>query len=277
MEIFGSYTGGDFLGFYALMLATCVAAGSWIMAALRPPGRESAVETAQEAAFLAGGSDRHTLAVIADLHAKGALAPGEKAKLRVAGHADPGDPAERAVLAKLGDFALDDVHKSLRGPAKTIEARLKRRGLLMSEDEALQLRLYSIAPYGVLFLLGLYRQQAGAALGEPTGFLIALMVLTVIFALLRFFSFNPRTMGGNLALGSLLERSQRVRLAPQAGEVGLAVGLFGTAVLVGTPWESVHAMRQAAGGDGGSSGGGGDTDGGGGSGCGGGGCGGCGG
>jgi uncharacterized membrane protein YgcG len=58
-----------------------------------------------------------------------------------------------------------------------------------------------------------------------------------------------------------------------ADEAAMAVALFGTAVLVGTPWQPVHAMRQQqgsgdAGGSGGSDSGGGD---------GGGGCGGCGG
>jgi uncharacterized protein (TIGR04222 family) len=164
--------------------------------------------------------------------------------------------------------------KSLRGEAKAIKARLVRRGMLMREEEALKLRLYATAPYAVLLALGLYRQQAGAALGEPTWFLIALIALTFILAAIRFFKFSPRTLGGDRALAALAERSNRIRRAPQPAEIGLAVGLFGTAVLVGTPWESVHAMRQAASsGDGGSSGG---SDGDGGGGCGGG-CGGCGG
>ena len=64
-----------------------------------------------------------------------------------------------------------------------------------------------------------------------------------------------------------------MKRAPQASEAGYAVAIFGTGVLVGTPWEPLHAI-QRSGGDTGTGGGG---DGGGcGSGCGGG-CGGCGG
>lgn len=272
MEIFGSYTGSDFLVFYAIMLGTAILAGVWIPANLRPAGRKGRAETMEEAALLAGGSDRHTLAVLAELHAEGALAASEKARLRVVRDRPGSGPAHRAVLAKVGDFTLNEAHRSLRGPAGTIAARLKRRGLFMSDAQALQLRLLSILPYALLFAIGLYRQQAGAALGEPTGLLILLLIVTAVCALLRFFRFSPRTLEGNRALRALEQRSERLRRAPNASEAGFAVGLFGTAVLVGTPWESVHAMRQAA--NGGDSGAGSDSDGG--SGCGGG-CGGCGG
>jgi len=35
-------------------------------------------------------------------------------------------------------------------------------------------------PFGVLLVIGLYRQRAGSALGEPTGYLVILMVLTAM-------------------------------------------------------------------------------------------------
>lgn len=39
MEVFSSYTGADFLVFYAVMLLTCIFAGIWIPANLREAGR----------------------------------------------------------------------------------------------------------------------------------------------------------------------------------------------------------------------------------------------
>ena len=86
---------------------------------------------------------------------------------------------------------------------------------------------------------------------------------------------EPRAGGGAAgaqqprsdALAADRARHLRLRQAPQSDEVTLAVALFGTAVLIGSPWEALHSMRTAQGGDG--SGG---ADGG----CGGGGCGGCG-
>jgi prepilin-type processing-associated H-X9-DG protein len=150
----------------------------------------------------------------------------------------------------------------------------------MTEDSA-RLRWLSIIPFGVLFMIGLYRQRAGSALGEPTGFLVILLGLTVVLAVMRLANRDPRTRAGIAAVQAQHAKASRLRRAPQPEEAALAVALFGTAVLVGTPWEPVHAMRQPASGDsGGSSDSGGDSssdssDGG--SGCGGGGCGGCGG
>jgi hypothetical protein len=93
---------------------------------------------------------------------------------------------------------------------------------------------------------------------------------------IRFAKFDGRTVAGITAVMQMREKSSRLRRAPQAGEAGIAVALFGTGILVGTPWEPVHAMRQQGSGDGSGGGGGSDSssDGGG---DGGGGCGGCGG
>lgn len=274
MEFFSSYTGADFLVFYAVMLATCVAAGLWIPANLREPGRRGQVENLEEVAVLSGGHERHTAAILAELFTRGALTEADKGKLRVARTGLETGEAERAVLAKVGDFKLSEAKSSLDTHAKRVEARLIRRGLMMDAGERRKLALFSVLPYLALFVIGIYRQQAGSAAGEPTGFLIALLVATAIFAAIRYSNTNPRTVTGNLLLREIEDQGSRMKRAPQQAEAGYAVAIFGTGVLVGTPWEPVHAMRQAGSGDGGSSGGDGDGDGGGG--CGGG-CGGCGG
>lgn len=274
MEIFSSYTGPDFLVFYAVMLATCVFLGLWIPANLRPMGRRNPIEDMEEAAVLAGGIGRHSLAVCTDLMARDGLTAGAKKKLRVNRQAVDSGTAGKALLRKVGDFDYGELKKATASVGKSIEARLIRRGLLMDEGEGWRLRLLSVVPYVALLVLGLYRQQAGSALGEPTGFLVGLMALTFVFAVMRIAKFNTRTMAGNLALRDLEAEASRMKRAPQPHEAGFAVALFGTGVLVGTPWEPVHAMRQSGGGDGAFSG---DSDGGdGGGGCGGG-CGGCGG
>ena len=270
MEIFSSYTGADFLAFYAVMLVTCVFLGLWIPANLRPDGRTGTVEDLEEVAVLVGGADQHSVAVLSDLFAQNALHEVRKGELAVARTGTSASDAGRAVLAKIGAFKLGEVQKSLEIHAQRVEARLVRRGLLMTSDDRWKLRCISVLPYIALFVIGLYRQQAGAALGEPTGFLIALMVVTVVLGFMRMVKFNPRTVAGNLLVRDLEDQGSRLKRAPQANEAGYAVAIFGTGVLVGTPWEPVHAMRQTGSSDSGTSG---DGDGGG---CGGG-CGGCGG
>lgn len=275
MEIFSSYSGAGFLGFYALMLVTCIAAGLWIPANLRPAGKRGKVDDMEEVAVLTGGADRLSVAVISSLFAKGAIEQGKKKKLVVRRHNVGESEAERAVLAKVSDFSPAQAQRSISSEAERVEARLIRRGLLMDASERTRLRFLSALPYALLFLIGLYRQQAGEALGEPTGFLIVLLIATFVFGLIRFFTGTKRTIAGQEVVKSLENERSRLKRAPQANEAGFAVALFGTGVLVGTPWEPVHAARQT--GSGADSGTGGDSDSGdGGGGCGGG-CGGCGG
>ncbi len=272
MEIFASYSGPDFLAFYAVMLATCVGLGLWLPAYLRPAGRASTVEDMEEVAVLVGGADQHAVAVLSDLYAQDALREADGRKLAVARTGVDVGQAGHAILAKVGTFRLSEATTALKSHAERAEHRLVRRGLMIAPDERWKLRWLSVLPYIALFVIGFYRQQAGAALGEPTGFLIGLLVATFVFALWRLAKFNSRTEAGNAIVRELENQGSRLKRAPQANEAGFAVAIFGTAVLVGTPWEPVHAARQA--GSGGDSGYGGDGDGGGG--CGGG-CGGCGG
>lgn len=273
MQLFETWTGSDFLAFYAVMLVTCVGLSYWISANLRPEGRKASLEDPEEIAMLSGGAQRHALAVLADLYVQGAIDQTKKAKVAVSRTEIETSSAGAAVLKKVGDFSLAETMKTLRDHARAVEASLIKRGLMMDSGELGRLRLYSILPFIALFAIGLYRQQAGEELGEPTGFLIGLLIATAVAGLFRFASTNARTVSGNEVLARWQERSSRLKRAPEDGEVPLAVGLFGTAVLAGTPYAHVHAMRQSssggdAGGDGGSGGDGG--------GCGGG-CGGCGG
>lgn len=270
MSIFASYTGPDFLAFYAVMLVTCVLLGFWIPANLRPEGHKSDVEDMEEVAVLVGGADQHLESVLCYLFANGALLQSGAKKFSVAKRDLNTGLAGKKVLSTAGDFSFLEARIMLKDHAERIEHRLIKRGLMTPREERWKLRTFSVLPYLGLFVIGLYRQQAGAAIGEPTGLLIILLGITIAFGLLRLIKFNPRTMAGNALVREMEEQGSRLKRAPQAHEAGYAVAIFGTGVLVGTPWEPVHAARQTgSGGDGG----GGDSDGGG---CGGG-CGGCGG
>lgn len=274
MEIFTDFTGSGFLVFYMVMLATCVLAGMWIPAVLRPEGRGRAPDDPEQLALLAGGEERHANAVLSSLFARNAIDQGGRGQLTVVRSEAGETEAERSILRKVGPFLVAEARITLKHHADRIRDDLTARGLLMDSGERWRLRTVSILPYLALLVLGIYRQQAGAAQGEPTGFLIALLGLTVVIAMFRFGMLNPRTVAGNAAIESLQSHSSRMKRAPRPAEAGYVVALYGTAVLVGTPWEPLHAAQRRSD-DTGGSGADGDGDGGGG-GCGGG-CGGCGG
>jgi uncharacterized protein (TIGR04222 family) len=274
MQLFSSWTGSDFLLFYIALLGLCSLAAWWMPAYLRSAGRRGESPDAESLALLAGGRERFADALLADLYVRGGLAAGDDGKLIVLDPRLPASPAGRAVLAADGPLTLAEARALLGTHAERLAARLQRGGMLLRSGEVAWLRWVSVAPLLALLTIGFYRQRAGSTIGEPTGFLIVLMVVTAGIALLRFFTTDPRTRAGISAVARHKASSTRLARAPRAEEVPMAVALFGTGVLVGTPWEPVHALRQqggsgdSGGSDSGSSDGGGD---------GGGGCGGCGG
>ncbi len=276
MQLFSSWTGSDFLIFYsALLLAGCVAA-SWIPSQMRGTGRRGEALDAESVALLAGGRERFADAVLADLFVSGALEPSGKDRVAVARRDIASGAAGKAVLVAGGPLTRGEARRIIDLHAERIAARLRRNGLLMWPEQHSRLRWLSITPFAALLVLGLYRQRAGSALGEPTGLLVILLGLTVILAAVRFVRSDPRTAAGIAAVSDLKTNSSRIARAPRPEEAPLAVALFGTAVLVGTPWEPVHALRQrSSDGSGGDGGGSSDSSSDGGSG--GGGCGGCGG
>lgn len=277
MQLFSSWTGSDFLLFYVALLGSGALASRWMTAQLRDPGRRSDSRDPEELALLAGGRARHADSIIADLFARGGLVAMTDGKLHVAEPSLLASPAGRALLAAGEPIGRREADHLLAVHAVRVKSRLQREGLILRPEATLRLRWLSIRPFLALFMIGLYRQRAGSALGEPTGFLVVLIGLTVALAVIRFAKFDHRTRAGIEAVQNSRAKSSRIKRAPQPGEAALAVALFGTAVLVGTPWEPVHAMRQQGSGDGGGSDSGSSSDGDGGSGCGGGGCGGCGG
>lgn len=277
MQLFSSLTGGEFLLFYTVLLGIAILAAWWIPANLRESGRAGESSDAESIAYLAGGPARFADSLLADLFVRGGLATGEKGRLVVVQASLPTSPAGKAVLAHDAPMTLGEAQRLLAVHAERVAARLRRSGLLMRREAVLRLRWLSISPYLVLLMIGLYRQRAGSALGEPTGFLIVLIALTVGLAVVRFLKFDSRTRAGIAAVETERARASRIACAPQPEEAALAVALFGTGVLVGTPWEPVHATRRQDGGGDGGGGCGGDSSGDGGGGCGGGGCGGCGG
>ena len=274
---FSSYSGGEFLLFYALLLLAAVLAGVWLPHFLRAEGQKQAVSDPLHLAYLAGGAGRMTEAVLARLLGVGALRPYGERKLEIVEQGSATNEAEQAVLRGGGNLGITAAFKLIKPYGQDIGQQLTDRGLLMDSGSRWTMRLVSTLPYLVVLAIGWYRREAGQALGEPTGFLTALMILTAILAIVRFAKLDPKTRAGQEALAEVREREMRLKSAPTGPEVGLGVALFGTAILAGTPYGELHAMRQSASGDGGGgySGDGGDSgsgDGG----CGGG-CGGCGG
>jgi len=266
-------TGGPFLQLYFLLFVVTIVAGFVIPRWLKPEGRTARSVTVDELAFLAGGRTRFADALVSRLLARRALSMTGKDKFQADTRATSADAAERSVLSLSAPTRWSTIENALKHHADPIEEKLVSADLLMDRGTAWQMRFWQTLPYLLLLGFGMVKWDVGVSRDRPVGFLTLFLVVTAIFALVRFLAVDRLTRGGAEMLAEARRRSERLRRAPTPTETDLGVALFGTGVLAGSSWSDFHTLRSSSsGGDGGSGGG----DGGGG-GCGGGGCGGCGG
>lgn len=266
-------TGGPFLKLYIILFAATVVAGFVIPRWLRPEGRSGRVTDTGQLAYLAGGATRFADALVTRLLAVRALVIVGKKSFHVARRGVGDTPAERDVLAIPGEVRWPVIEQALKPYAQPARSKLVSAGLMMDEAVTLQMRFWQTSPYLLLLVFGSIKLLVGVERDKPVGYLTMLLILTAVFALIRWGAVDRRTRGGHEALVGARQEAERLRRAPTSGETGLAVALFGTSVLIGSAWGDFHSFRTASSSDGGGSG---SSDGGGG-GCGGGGCGGCGG
>ena len=268
--------GGPFLQLYGILFGIAIIAGFVIPRWLRPDGYAGRVTDAGELAFLAGGATRFADAVVARLLATGALVMvgrnGFHAQSRDAGRT----AAERSVLALPGELSWPVIARTLKPKAEPIGRRLIADGLMMDAGLTLQMRFWQTLPYFLLLAFGLVKLMIGEARHRPVGYLMMFLFVTVILAVIRWFSIDRRTRGGLAALDDARTGAERLKRAPTAPETDLAVALFGTGVLAASGWSDFHELRTASSSNSSSSGDSGCSSGDGGGGCGGGGCGGCG-
>jgi uncharacterized protein (TIGR04222 family) len=264
-------TGGPFLILYVVLLVAAIIAAVMIPRRMRLAGQQHNITDPDQIAYLAGGKARFVDAVVARMLATGTLVMATKTKF--AGGSPSASPsmAERSVLALSAPFGWGALQGALRTHVPQVERALQANGLLMADDDMSNIRWSATLPYVLLIGFGAIKWLIGEMRERPTGFLTALLIVTLVLAVIRWFSIDRRTAAGHHAVADAKLRNQRLNIAPIQSEIPMAVALFGTTVLAGSAWADFHKMRQASSGDGGS--GGSDGDGG----CGGGGgCGGCG-
>lgn len=257
--------GPQFLALYGALLLLVIYLGFAIPHYLRAPGRDPGSLDDEQAAYLSGGRDRFFDLVITRLLSAKSLALSGKGRIEIVERRGSRSEAEASLLALPSPLDWGAVEDALGPHVRRLKNKLVADGLLMGPTRLTLLRLCQTLPYLLLIVFGISRWRYGTALDHPTGFLTALLVVTTVFALMRWFIPETRTRSGIAAIETAKARAERLGRAPTADEAGLAVALFGTTVLAGSSWNDFHLMRTGSN----------SNDGGGG--CGGGGCGGCGG
>jgi uncharacterized protein (TIGR04222 family) len=266
-------TGGPFLLLYGVLLLLATIAAFRIPQWLRADGRAGQSLDADHLAYLSGGPARYVDTLVARLLTSDRLTLTGGHKLMSQGAGRGQTAAEMSVLALPGEVEWSVIARAAIDYAEPVHRDLVRRHLLIDEDKALLLRLWQTLPFAAMLLFGAIKWEVGTMRDRPVGFLTVLLVLTFIFAIIRFASVDRRTWAGIAALEDARSSADRLRRAAVSAEIPLAVALFGTTVLIGSYWSDYHDLRRASSHDGGSN----SSDSSSGGGCGGGGCGGCGG
>lgn len=149
-----------------------------------------------------------------------------------------------------------------RPALEPVRDQLRQLGLFMSDAQAVNVRVLPTLVVLAGAVVGGVRLALGMAGGRPVGYLIALLVLTVIIALVFFRRPGLRTHRGDRLVRSLRRTSAALRTSAAAAvaslagaDLALAVGLWGPGVLTGSPLDDVRRLLQPAGASGDSSGG----------------------
>jgi uncharacterized protein (TIGR04222 family) len=259
-------TGGPFLTLYTALFAGTIIAAFVIPRLLRPQGRAQNVGGEDHLAYLAGGASRFADTVVAQMLTTGALIMTGKKAFTVGSRDAATTTAELSVIGLGSPFRWRAAKRALTSHAKPIERQMVAVGLLMTDVQARRIRLCVTLPFLMLLGFGTTKWIIGYLRDRPVGYLTVLLVVTLVCAII-FADIDRLTQAGHDALTQAKRKAKRLNIAPTRPEIGLAVALFGTAVLAGSGWEAFHRLRTTG------DGGGGTGDGGG---CGGG-CGGCGG
>lgn len=296
--------GIQYLWFLIPTMIAAIVLGNFYWMFARGPKPDSSTDeqnlTWEQAAYLAGQKNRLATAAIARLvDRQYAAIDGNNGDrlIRKSGAGEPHSPVERAVLKAL---PLDRTDKgALARLADTAEGAfaeeihaMEEAGYVNSNAKAKSHAIMGALPLIFVILgLGLPRLVLGIQNGKPVLFLVITLIFASIIAFMMTFAQLLRTRKGDAALkrlqtananlkaGSAWKNSPSRGIPPET-TAAMAVALFGTVVLAGSPLERLKEWypRQTTDGSGsgcstgcGTSGGGGDGGGGdgGGSGCGG--------
>jgi uncharacterized protein (TIGR04222 family) len=263
------WTAGPFLAFY-ISVALLIWLAAWLVRRNIGEGlRGHPILTAPELAYLAGGEQRTSDAIITGLLTSNAAtlsSDGRTIDINTAELVLQPDLTPFVQSGLSGQMKRGEFQKKIRSGPEAIRTKLERLGLCLNSTLLPTYRLKVLALFTVPLLLGTEKVYIGLERGKPVGYLVALLIITAIFAL--YFLSRPRlTRAGHELLAAVRMQHSRAARAPLESELMLAVALTGLVVLSGTSYNALYAASKSDGGAGGAGCGGG----------GGGGCGGCGG
>jgi len=272
-------SGPDFLRLYAVLLAVLVVVAGVVRHSLRTPTADPGRLQLDpyQTAFLGGGYQAAAEAAIVSLTARGVLNldpgwrlqtvteqpmlqhPVEQAIFAAAAASSPGSAGASHSGSQtrhqgVPGATVETLEAAARPALAEVERELRRMGLVMGPAQISNVRAVPTLIVLAAAVLGGVRLARGLILGRPVGYLIGLLIVTVILALFFIWRPNPRTRRGQHALQRLRQTNAALRTSAVAAaatlagaDLALAVGLWGPGVLSGSPLGSLRAALRPAG------------------------------
>jgi uncharacterized protein (TIGR04222 family) len=189
-------TGGPFLLLYGSLLLVTIPAGFIIPRRLRPEGRPQPITDPDQLACLAGGRIRFVDTIVTRLLSAGALVLAGKNDFQTVQRGEGlGRPNGMSLLCPRRSDGRRSSGRS-RPHAIPVEHKLVAAGLLMDHAATEHVRFRQTLPYLLLLGFGIVKWVVGTMRDRPTGYLTLFLIVTAVFALIRWAKVDRRTHGG---------------------------------------------------------------------------------
>ncbi len=246
-------SGAAFLQFYVgclILVGILTIFARHMLRGVGPAVHGGALSTA-ETAYLAGGPQRAFATAMLEAMAGGnvTIAPSGLIAVR------PNTTVPGLLAPYVNDGARYGRVRATAAPAlTTIRGSLEQRGLVLTHARRATISLVTLVLFAPLFVLGVEKIQVGLDRDRPVGFLILMLVLTLLAAIIAVMRRPFRSRAGDDLLKQMRGQMKRLIRAPLESELALALALGGAGVLIGTPYAALAIPAHRTGGTGSSSG-----------------------
>lgn len=270
--------GPYFLAFYAAVILLTIAAVVLFKRSLDKSGKMPAAAIPSnvdpfEIAYLRGGENEMARAVIFALVRRGQLEVSGSAGIHMIRRVENPEPAnlshaERTALGWVGSlrepkelFAADGLIALLRPLSETYRRRLESQNFLVPEDQLSTMRLVRIGAVLLVAALGIYKFVAAVVDSNSNLLLLPILLIAGVFFVFKSSRLKRLTRHGTEYLERLevvFEGFRRVTAAENSRVEGttpamagidpvlLSVGVFGSAVLIGSSYDHYNQAFQRA-------------------------------
>jgi uncharacterized protein (TIGR04222 family) len=231
--------GSQFLELYGLLFVAAITLSIVAGRLARPAGRQQKLTDPDQLALLCGGETRLVETIVTRLLVSGAIVHDGDDNFSLASQEAASSGIDRDIVAMM-PASLPAIRGRIGPYGDMLHKTLANLGLAMNDTESRRVRIGYMLPFVLLGCLGFVRMIQGMMNDRPIGFLVMLILLTSFVASIAS-KFDRYTDAGLNMVKLAKATYERLNAAPTTAEMPMAVAIFGTAVLVGSSMEPLHA------------------------------------